>query len=45
MQKVIMSWKLATELTLIIAVGLERGQLSLMRINEELLVRKVAAPV
>jgi hypothetical protein len=26
-------------------VGLERGPLSLMRINEELLERKVAAPV
>jgi hypothetical protein len=27
------------------SVGLERGPLSLMRINEELLERKVAAPV
>jgi hypothetical protein len=28
-----------------VAVGLERGPLSLVRINEELLERKVAAPV
>jgi hypothetical protein len=28
-----------------VAVGLERGSLSLVRINEELLERKVAAPV
>jgi hypothetical protein len=28
-----------------VAVGLERGPLSLMRINEELLERIVAAPV
>jgi hypothetical protein len=28
-----------------VAVGLERGQLSLVRINEELAERKVAAPV
>jgi hypothetical protein len=28
-----------------IAVGLERGPLSLVRINEELLERKVVAPV
>jgi hypothetical protein len=28
-----------------VAVGLERGLLSLVRINEELLERKVAAPV
>jgi hypothetical protein len=28
-----------------VALGLERGQLSLVRINEELLQRKVAAPV
>jgi hypothetical protein len=28
-----------------IAVGLERGPLTFMRINEELLERKVAAPV
>jgi hypothetical protein len=28
-----------------IAVGLEQGPLSLMRINEKLLERKVAAPV
>jgi hypothetical protein len=29
----------------LVAVGLERGALSLLRINEELLERKVAAPV
>jgi hypothetical protein len=28
-----------------VAVGLERGPLSLVRINEELLERKIAAPV
>jgi hypothetical protein len=28
-----------------VAVGLERGPLSLVRINEELLERKAAAPV
>jgi hypothetical protein len=28
-----------------VAVGLERGSLSIVRINEELLERKVAAPV
>jgi hypothetical protein len=30
---------------LCVAVGFERGPLSLMRINEELIERKVAAPV
>jgi hypothetical protein len=34
-----------TNQILFVAVGLERGPLSFMRINEELLERKVAAPV